>query len=404
MTNVKIVIGGNFGDEGKGLMTSCFAREMMARSGACLVILSNGGAQRGHTVVDKGVRHVFRHFGSGTLAGADTYFPREFIVNPMIFMKEYRELEIKAPCAIPGTAPGRAKVLINAACPVTTPYEMLANLILEESRGEARHGSVGVGIWETVIGGGLRFGDLVRMRYDEQLCYLMENRKQRLYARLREQGVTKLPAGWLSVVEDRRLAAGFLDDLYEMQKTVIPADDAILRKYEEIIFENGQGLLLDRAMIRKGYGHHTTPSNTGTDNPVRILKDVYGKSSGMDLAVEAVYVTRSYMTRHGAGRFDTECPVEEINPAIRDLTNRPNASQGCLRFGRLHMQSLVRRAKRDYEKIPDKLAEGRSGPRITKQISIAMTHLNEFEHPLRNSRLIKYKSYAEEGDKCVIIR
>ena len=70
-------------------MSAYFAEEMMRRSGKCLTILSNGGAQRGHTVV-RDVRHVFRHFGSGTFAGADTYFPAEFIVNPMIFMKEYR--------------------------------------------------------------------------------------------------------------------------------------------------------------------------------------------------------------------------------------------------------------------------------------------------------------------------
>ena len=88
MTNIKIVIGGNFGDEGKGLMTSFFAAQMMKQSGRCLVVLSNGGAQRGHTVVKEGVRHVFRHFGSGTLEGADTWFPEEFILNPMIFMKE----------------------------------------------------------------------------------------------------------------------------------------------------------------------------------------------------------------------------------------------------------------------------------------------------------------------------
>ena len=84
MTNVKIVIGGSFGDEGKGLMSAYFARQMMERSGKCLTVLSNGGAQRGHTVLEGEVRHVFRHFGSGTFAGADTYFPEEFIVNPML--------------------------------------------------------------------------------------------------------------------------------------------------------------------------------------------------------------------------------------------------------------------------------------------------------------------------------
>ena len=397
MTNVKIVIGSNFGDEGKGLMTSYFAKKMMARSGSCLVILSNGGAQRGHTVMADGIRHVFRHFGSGTPAGADTYFPREFIVNPMIFMEEYKELKEK----FGSKRIGGIRVYINPACRVTTPYEMLANLILEESRGSFRHGSVGVGIWETVIGGGIRYKELMDMSLDEQRSYLLEGRKQRLYARLREQGITTIPSGWAAIVEDPALAASYLADLRKMQKIAVPADDLLLRDYQELIFENGQGLLLDRAMIRKGYGHHTTPSYTGMENPVRILGDVYRDAPGSSLQIEAVYVTRSYMTRHGAGRFDTECPVEEINPDIKDLTNQPNASQGCLRFGRLNMQSLTRRVKRDFEKlngIPDRI--WKEAP----QLSLAMTHLNEYEHHHRNCKLIKYKSYAEDGGNCVIIR
>ena len=57
MKNVKIVIGANFGDEGKGLMTDYFT------SGSNdIVVLSNGGAQRGHTVTKtNGIRHVFHH-------------------------------------------------------------------------------------------------------------------------------------------------------------------------------------------------------------------------------------------------------------------------------------------------------------------------------------------------------
>ena len=58
-----------------------------------IVVCSNGGSQRGHTVVTPdGIRHVFHHFGSGTFNGAATYLPKEFIVNPLIFAQEYKEL------------------------------------------------------------------------------------------------------------------------------------------------------------------------------------------------------------------------------------------------------------------------------------------------------------------------
>lgn len=48
--DIKIVIGANFGDEGKGLMTDYFVNQVDFNKKA-LVICSNGGAQRGHTVL-----------------------------------------------------------------------------------------------------------------------------------------------------------------------------------------------------------------------------------------------------------------------------------------------------------------------------------------------------------------
>ena len=93
MTKVKIIIGANYDDEGKGLLTNVFSREAREESKRCLNILYNGGPQRGHTVDYKiGVKHVFHHFGSGTLANADTFFDKDFMVNPMEFVREYNEL------------------------------------------------------------------------------------------------------------------------------------------------------------------------------------------------------------------------------------------------------------------------------------------------------------------------
>ena len=91
---IKVVVGANFGDEGKGLMTDCFCHQSSVKGEKCLVVLHNGGAQRGHTVVTpEGGRHVFHHFGSGTFVGADTYLSEDFILNPMVFRQEWEELK-----------------------------------------------------------------------------------------------------------------------------------------------------------------------------------------------------------------------------------------------------------------------------------------------------------------------
>jgi adenylosuccinate synthase len=105
------------------------------------VVCFNGGAQAGHTVMRDGMRHVFGHFGAGSLQGATTYLSKFFVVNPMLFVKEHSELITK------GVMP---KVIIDGDCIVTTPYDMLMNQLLEAMRGANRHGSCGVGFGETI--------------------------------------------------------------------------------------------------------------------------------------------------------------------------------------------------------------------------------------------------------------
>ena len=86
---VNVVIGSNFGDEGKGSVTDLLSIRKT------LNIRFNGGAQAGHTVCYRNKRHVFHHFGAGSFQGAKTYLSKHFIVNPLIFKKEYEELSSK---------------------------------------------------------------------------------------------------------------------------------------------------------------------------------------------------------------------------------------------------------------------------------------------------------------------
>jgi adenylosuccinate synthase len=62
-----VIIGANFGDEGKGLMTDFLAAKSEKN---CLVVRFSGGSQAGHTVVTPDRRHIFHHFGSGSIFGS----------------------------------------------------------------------------------------------------------------------------------------------------------------------------------------------------------------------------------------------------------------------------------------------------------------------------------------------
>ena len=115
MARAPVVIGANWGDEGKGLMV-----DYLCSQGAGVVVRFNGGAQAGHTVVTpEGVRHVFHHIGAGAFCGVPTFLSRFFCVNPLVFYRELDELKTKL------TDP--PLVFADPQCKVTTFADIIIN-------------------------------------------------------------------------------------------------------------------------------------------------------------------------------------------------------------------------------------------------------------------------------------
>ena len=80
-----IVVGANYGDEGKGLAVNYLAHKLNDN----IIVRFNGGAQAAHTVeLHDGTRHIHHSLGSGTLAGSPTLLSEFFIVNPNAFNQE----------------------------------------------------------------------------------------------------------------------------------------------------------------------------------------------------------------------------------------------------------------------------------------------------------------------------
>lgn len=359
MTNIKVVIGSNFGDEGKGLMTDYFCHQSVLRDESCIVVMSNGGAQRGHTVVDpSGKRHIFKHFGSGTFAGADTYCTEDYILNPMTFRQEYEDI------ANMGYFPN---VYAHYGCRWSTPFDMIINQIVEETRENKKHGSCGMGIWETVcryqkkpcVFGLVEFNFLT---HDSQVSYLKSIRDSYMLERLKEYGIKSVPDDWKDIVYSNGLIERFIDDVKFMVSHVHFTRNTFLKNYRNVVFENGQGLLLDQNQTL--YGDNTTPSNTGILNPLKVINGTFNRAN-----LEVCYVTRTYLTRHGAGRFEEECDKSSINPDMVDETNQTNQFQGHLRYGELVVDDLVQRVTNDLKHL--------TNSKFNWSASFGVTHTNE---------------------------
>lgn len=358
---VLAVIGKNFGDEGKGMAVDYFS----LHSGKTLVVRHNGGAQSGHTVVQKTPdrkRFVFHELSSGSCRGADTLWIDGFYPDIYKLGEEVRNFQDAF-----GFCPniyGMENVCI------TTPDDVLLNMALESSRGSSRHGSCGMGINEcdlrTKAGFGLRLGQISAMDGDALYHAMLHIRKEYTAKRLqRIAGTLNQEADtYVELLSNNNVPLNAAHEIVSNMKYVKLLTEAdLLKKLQHtdtLIFEAGQGLLLDRN--HAAYAPYVTASDTGLTNPCRFLAHF---RLHLD---EVVYVSRAYITRHGPGPLPNECPKTMLGNLLEDRTNEPNAWQGTLRYAPHESEeAFVKEARKDIA------GNGSRGCRI----SLFLTHLNE---------------------------
>lgn len=320
-----VVIGGNFGDEGKGLITDALVR----RTGARVVARFNGGAQAGHTVVSDSNRHVFGHVGAGTFAGAITMLTDRFIVNPMLLKKELDQL---------GPSYAKTPIFVDPGARVSTVYDVMLNAMTELKRGNARHGSCGVGINETVNRHKLFpiTPVISRNRLADQLEKIRSWFLEELEARGLQELLKQEP--FVSTMDASSYTLSWA--LYEQLGRLQIANPRSL-DHEEIVYEGAQGLGLDEFL---GSFPHVTRSITGLPNAI-----MHAASVGIR-ELTPVYVTRAYLTRHGAGPMPNEDIAFHEGPNPADATNQPNPWQGSLRFAPLNLPMLESLISKDRDR------------------------------------------------------
>jgi adenylosuccinate synthase len=388
---IKAVIGANYGDEGKGLVTNFLARKAISENKCPIVVLNNGGAQRGHTVIVGHNKHIFHHFGSGTMQGAATYIADKFILNPIVFVNEYQEL-----CEL-GYTP---RITADYKCLVSTPYEMLCSQIVCDFLGI--NDTCGLGIWETVK----QFeedNDAIHDYYwydcrlknqkgiDEIKEYLKHKREDltRLVVSILESkdkldsdskiDILKTIVEHTAKINIEGLHEHWISDLRNMIDIFNKNVDITYKLMENptvIIVENGQGILLDRFKDKR-YG---TPSRTGAEGVCDFISNYFLSTQIKKATVELVYVSRPYITRHGDGPLDNIIEDNNIISmlASRDTTNVPNDYQGTMRFARLDINELFGRVLEDYrEGLKNSIAL--SAVPMRYSFTLAFTHIEDVE-------------------------
>ncbi|MEM9772118.1 MAG: adenylosuccinate synthase [Cyanobacteria bacterium P01_D01_bin.73] len=291
MANV-VVIGAQWGDEGKGKIT-----DLLSRS-ADLVVRYQGGVNAGHTVVVNDQTFKLHLIPSGILyKSTDCIIGSGTVIDPEILIGELDQLAELGISA--------ENLYISDAAHVTMPYHRLMDQAAEEMRGAKKIGTTRRGIGPTYADkserNGIRMMDLVDAEgLPDRLRWTIKTKNTIL------EKLYDLPPLEPEAVIDQYLAFGD-----RLRPHVIDASLAIakaVRSKRNILFEGAQGTLLD-------LDHGTYPYVTSS-NPVAGGACI-GAGVGPTIIDRVIGVAKAYTTRVGEGPFPTE-GKDAIGQHLRD--------------------------------------------------------------------------------------
>ncbi len=280
MANV-IVIGAQWGDEGKGKIT-----DLLSKS-ADVVVRYQGGVNAGHTVVVDGQTFKLHLIPSGILyPDTECIIGSGTVIDPKVLIEELDQVE--------SLGISTAKLMISEAAHVTMPYHRLIDKASEERRGSQKIGTTGRGIGPTYADKsertGIRMIDLISPeRLREQVNWTV-NYKNVILEKLYN----------LSPLDPDQVVSEYLEFADRLRPHVIDASLSIynaIQQRRNILFEGAQGTLLD-------LDHGTYPYVTSS-NPVAGGACV-GTGVGPTMIDRVIGVAKAYTTRVGEGPFPTE--------------------------------------------------------------------------------------------------
>ncbi len=295
-----VVVGAQWGDEGKGKIVDVLAE------GADLVVRYQGGANAGHTVVKDEEEFVLHQIPSGILhPGTRCVIGNGVVLDPETLLSEMEDLERRGV-----TVAGR--LIVSSRAHLVLPYHKLLDQAAEQ---EQRIGTTGRGIgpaYEDKFGRrGIRVADLRDLpRTLERVAERVE-RANRL--------LSLMGSALRASVEDhcellRRLAPRLLPMAADTSKITYDA----LRQGRKVLLEGAQGALLD---VDHGTYPFVTSSNTTAGGAA------VGAGIG-PTAIDAVLgVVKAYTTRVGNGPLPTEAEPEAA-ARLRELGEEYGATTG----------------------------------------------------------------------------
>lgn len=278
-----VIVGTQWGDEGKGKIVDFFSGE------ADVVARFQGGNNAGHTLVVNGEKTVLHLIPSGILhPGVQCVIGNGVVVDPEVLLAEIDLVRKK------GFLKKNSDLLISEKAHVIFPYHKRLDLLREEKRGKGKIGTTGRGIgpaYEDKVGRlGIRMGDLIDSnRFRKRLQEILPE-KNLYFEKIWGGKSFQFDEVYESYAEFGQRLRPFVGDVATfLQKS--------FQSGKKILFEGAQGTALD---VDWGTYPFVTSSNT-----VAAAASLGSGLGPRDLN-EIIGVCKAYTTRVGSGPFPTE--------------------------------------------------------------------------------------------------
>lgn len=282
MANNIVVLGTQWGDEGKGKIVDLLTEN------ASMVVRYQGGHNAGHTLVIDGVKTVLHLIPSGIMHdGVECIIGNGVVLSPGALLDEIATLEKTGKSVL-----GRIK--ISDACTLILPYHVALDQAREKAANKDAIGTTGRGIGpayeDKVARRAIRVSDL----FDPELL------KRKINTALEYHNFVLTGLHKVDAIDPDQVISHCLEFAEQIRSMVIDCagylDDA-QKNGAKLLLEGAQGTLLD-------VDHGTYPFVTSSNTTAGSAATGCGIGPG---AIDYVLgITKAYTTRVGAGPFPTE--------------------------------------------------------------------------------------------------
>ncbi|MEN8615048.1 adenylosuccinate synthase [Dehalogenimonas sp. THU2] len=299
---VTVIVGAQWGDEGKGKVIDMLAERADA------VVRFSGGDNAGHTVINSQGTFKLHLIPSGVFYPDCTcVIGNGVVVNPDIFVSERDELNSRGV--------NTDNVYISDRSHLVMPYHILLDGLEEAARGKKSLGTtlrgIGPAFADKVARMGIRAGDLMdRGILRTRLEYVLEYKNQIL---------TKLygkPA--IDIDELYEICCGYAEQLKSNIRETSSLLNDMVDEGKSVILEGAQGALLDTDFGTYPYATSSSPLSAG---------GCLGAGIGPTRIDNVLGVFKAYCSRVGAGPFPTEL-LDATGNRIRDLAHEYGTTTG----------------------------------------------------------------------------